>query len=158
MVGKPEPFLRTAANEGFGTFSPDGLWMAYASDESGSTEVYVRPFPGAGGRSQISTGGGSVPIWSRDGRELFYATLDNRIMVTEYTARGDSFSHTKPRLWSDQQIFTPGGRRYFDLHPDGKCFAVFPRPESSEKPGNLHVTFLLNFFDEVRRRAPADKK
>jgi serine/threonine-protein kinase len=156
--GKPEPFLRTPANEAFSVFSPDGHWTAYASDESGQFEVYVRPFPGPGGKWQISTGGGSVPIWSHDGRELFYATLDNRVMVADYVAKGDSFSYTKPRLFSDTQI-NDNGNRYFDLHPDGKRFAVFPRSQASdEKQGNLHVTFLLNFTDELRRRATATGK
>jgi hypothetical protein len=85
-----------------------------------------------------------VPVWSRDGRELFYATLDNKIMVTEYTAKGDSFTYSKPRLWSDVQIREAAGRRYFDLAPDGKRFAVFLRPDApKEKQGNVHVTFRI---------------
>ena len=84
--GKPELFLRTPFDETEPAFSPDGRWIAYASNESGRYEVYVRPFPGGApsgsGKWQISTGGGFHPIWSRDGRELFYETLsDNRIMV-----------------------------------------------------------------------------
>ena len=153
--GKPESFLSTPAAESFGIFSPDGRWIAYASDESGQPEVYVRPFPGPGGKWQISTGGGLVSVWSRDGHELFYVSLDDRIMVADYTAKGDSFSYSKPRLWSDMQIFEAGGRRFFDLAPDGKRFAVFPRPDlSEEKQGNVHITFLLNFPDELRRRVP----
>jgi serine/threonine-protein kinase len=156
--GKPEPFLRTPANEAFSAFSPDGHWIAYTSDETGQIEVYVRPFPGPGGKWQVSTGGGSVPIWSNDGRELFYASLDERIMVTEYVVKGDSFSNTKPRLFSDIQI-NDNGNRYFDVHPDGKRFAVFPRLEAgTEKQGNLHITFMLNFADELRRIAPISKK
>ncbi len=97
-------------------------------------------------------------MWSRDGRELFYANLDNRIMVAEVTAKGDSFSNSKRRLWSDRQILDAGGRRYFDLAPDGKRFAVLARPETNEeKPGNVHITFLLNFFDDLRRRMPTGK-
>jgi serine/threonine-protein kinase len=155
--GKPESFLRTPSVEIFPAFSPDGRWMAYASDESGRLEVYVRPFPGPGGKWQISTGGGTMPTWSRDGRELFYSTPDNRLMVTEYTAKGESFSYAKPRLWSDTRIYS-SGRKYFDLAPDGKRFVVFPRADAGdEKKGSVHVTFLLNFFDEVRRRIPEGK-
>ena len=155
--GKSEPFLRTPFNETMPVFSPDGRWIAYYSDESGTNEVYVRPFPGPGGKWQISTGGGRYPVWSRNGRELFYETRDNQIMVTEYTAKGGSFAASKPRSWSDKRIYNPGGV-HADLAPDGKRFAVFPRAETTgEDKGSLHVTFLLNFFDELRRRAPMGK-
>jgi serine/threonine-protein kinase len=91
IAGTPEPFLRTAANELFPAFSPDGRWMAYASDESGDFEVYVRPFPGPGGKWHISTAGGMMPVWSRAGRELAYESLDGRLMMVSYTVRGDAF-------------------------------------------------------------------
>jgi Tol biopolymer transport system component len=164
-LGKPELFLRTPFNELWPAFSPDGRWIAYVSDESGRYEVYVRPFPGeapsGSGKWQISTGGGGHPIWSRDGRELFYQAPDTRIMVTTYTARADSFAADKPRLWSDTQILEPsgGGPWDLDLAPDGKRFAVFPRPDATgEQKGSVHVTVLLNFFDELRRRVPAGGK
>jgi hypothetical protein len=97
-------------------------------------------------------------IWSNNGRELFYETPDNRIMVVDYTANGDSFAFEKPRLWSDKQIFYPGMLN-LALHPDGKRFAVFPMPESmAGEKGPLRVTFLLNFFDELRRRVPTGTK
>jgi Tol biopolymer transport system component len=151
--GKPEPFLRTASDEYVPMFSPDGRWIAYRSNESGTSEVYVRPFPGGrGGKWQISTGGGLYGIWSNNGRELFYETADNRIMVVDYTANGDSFVSGKPRLWSEEQVFNRGNAN-LALAPDGKRFAVFPMPEASgPEKGTVHVTFLLNFLDEVRRK------
>jgi Tol biopolymer transport system component len=153
--GKPEPFLATAVRQVDATFSPDGKWMAYSSNESGVDDIFVRPFPGSGGKWRISTGGGKFPTWSRTGRELFYFSLsDGRIMVANYTVQGDSFSATKPRVWSDRQVLMPNFIRVLDLHPDGKRFAVFPRPEIEEAKGNLHVTFLLNFSDELRHRSP----
>jgi Tol biopolymer transport system component len=153
--GKSEPFLRTPANELRPAFSPDGRWIAYTSDESGRYEIYVRAFPGPGGKWQISTTGGNPPMWSRDGRELFFETLDNRIMVADYTAKGDSFVAGKPRLWSETQIRGTGAVVNLDLAPDGKRFAVFPMPDpKAEEKGSVHVTFLLNFFDEVTRRIP----
>jgi Tol biopolymer transport system component/predicted Ser/Thr protein kinase len=162
--GKPELFLRTPFDDREPAFSPDGRWIAYSSQESGRFEVYVRPFPG-GARSasvkwQISTGGGLHPIWSRAGRELFYETLDNRIMVSTYTAKADSFAVDKPRLWSSTQILeAPGFSWNLDLAPDGKRFAVLPRPDATgEQKGSVHVTVLLNFFDELRRRVPAGGK
>ena len=66
--------------------------------------MYVRPFPGPGGRWQISKGGGFVPLWSRDGRELLFETLDQRVMAVGYSAKGDSFAAGKPRLWSETRL------------------------------------------------------
>jgi serine/threonine-protein kinase len=153
--GKPEPFLTTAVRQVDATFSPDGKWMAYSSNESGIDDVFVRPFPGPGAKSKVSTGGGKFPVWSRTGHELFYFSLgDSRIMVANYTIQGDSFNVTKSRVWSDRQVLLPNFIRVLDLHPDGKRFAVFPRPETAAAKGNLHVTFLLNFSDELRRRLP----
>ena len=135
------------------------------SNESGRYEVYVRPFPGRAssesGKWQISTGGGFHPVWSRDGRELFYEALtpDSRIMATTYTAKAGSFAADKPRPWSNTQILDPVvGILNLDLAPDGKRFAVFPRPDTAgEQKGSVHVTVLLNFFDELRRRVPVGK-
>ena len=145
-------------------FSPDGRWIAYTSNESGRTEVYVRPFPGGAssgsGKWQISTGGGRYPIWSRNGRELFYENPDSRIMVVTYTAKADSFAAGKPSSWSNTEILQPraGDAWNLALAPDGKRFAVFPRPEATgQQKGSVHVTVLLNFFDELRRRVPTGK-
>jgi Tol biopolymer transport system component len=153
--GKPEPFLTTAVRQVDAAVSPDGKWMAYSSNESGVDDMFVRPFPGPGGKWRVSTGGGKYPTWSRTGRELLYFSLsDGRIMVANYTVQGDSFIATKPRVWSDRQVLQPNFIRVLDLHPDGKRFAVFPRPEIEAAKGNLHLTFLLNFSDELRRRSP----
>jgi hypothetical protein len=139
-------------------FSPDGRWIAYRSNESGTNEIYVRPFPaGRGGKWQISNGGGLYGIWSNNGRELFYEMADNLIMVVDYTVNGDSFLPGKPRLWSEKRIFYVGSAN-LALHPDGKRFAVFPMPEAAgPEKGTVRVTFLQNFFDELKRRIPADR-
>ena len=90
-AGQPEPFLRTAAVETYPSFSPDGRWLAYTSTESDVAAIYVRPFPGPGGKWQIAPSG-TMPVWSPNGRELFYRTLeDRRIMVVSYSADGDAF-------------------------------------------------------------------
>ena len=153
--GKPEPFLLKPAREALPRFSPDSRWVAYRSDESGSNEIYVRPFPAAGGgKWQISQGGGLYALWSKNSHELFYETLDNRIMVVDYTVDGSAFVPGKPREWSDKQLFFAGTSN-LDLAPDGKRFAVLALPDA-EEPGkrSVHVTMLLNFFDEVKRRIP----
>jgi serine/threonine-protein kinase len=152
--GKPELFLRTPFTEVYPAFSPDGHWIAYGSDESGASEVYVRPFPGPGGKWQVSTGGGTMPVWSRNGRELFYraGSGQNRIMVANYTAKGDAFVADKPRLWSEKQFGVTANYANFDLAPDGKRFAVLMTPEGEGEKAPSHLNFLLSFFDELRRR------
>ena len=159
-AGKPEIFLQTQFNEREPSFSPDGRWLAYASDDSGAYQVYVRAFPDKGGKWQISNNGGAYPVWSRNGRELFFRTDDNRIMVADYTVKGDSFVAGKPRLWSEKKLADFGGVgiQNYDLAPDGKRIAALMPVESAEaQPAQNHVVFLMNFFDELRRRAPAAK-
>ena len=80
-AGKPEIFLQTSSDERNPSFSPDGHWLAYVSNESGDFQLYVRTFPDKGGKWQISSAGGAYPMWSRSRRELFFASLENRIMV-----------------------------------------------------------------------------
>jgi serine/threonine-protein kinase len=121
--GKPAPFLQTPFNEILPAFSGDGRWLAYRSEESGSSEIFVRPFPSPGGKWQISTNGGLYATWSSNNRELFYETLDYRIMVVDYTVNGASFVAGKPRLWSDRQLLSLGVVN-LALAPDGKRFAV----------------------------------
>jgi Tol biopolymer transport system component/predicted Ser/Thr protein kinase len=157
--GKPDLFLNTQASERYPAISPSGQWIAYESDESGTYEVYVRPFPnppgGAGGKWQISTGGGALPIWAPHSRELFFQNPDHRIIVTDYELKNEFFVPGKPHVWSDQRVRDLGGIPNYDLAPDGKRFAIFPEIKAPvEEKGDVHVTFLLNFFDELRRRAP----
>jgi serine/threonine-protein kinase len=115
----------------------------------------VRPFPNSSGRRwPISSGGGLYAIWSNNGRELFYETMDNRIMVVDYSIENGSFVSGKPRLWSEKQLFYAGGVN-LDLAPDGR-FAVLALPDTpAGEKGSVHVTMLFNFFDELRRRIPA---
>ncbi len=156
-LGKAEVFLRTSFSEWDPAFSPDGHWLVYSSDESGKEEVYVRPFPGPGGKSQISTGGGSYPLWSRDGRKLFFLTPDWLIMVTNCTAKGDSFAAGKPQVWARENLPSLGGNYPYDLAPDGKRFAVVLNPGGTQVRSTDSVTVLLNFFDELRRKVPPGK-
>jgi len=154
-AGKPEVFLSTPATENLPRFSPDGRWIAYRSNESGREEVYVRPFPaGNGGKSQISDRGGLYGLWANDGHELFYETTDNQIMVVDYRVESGGFIPGKPRLWSDRRIFYTGTSN-LDLAPDGKRFLVLMTPEPAPGDRNpVHITMLLNFFDEVKRKIP----
>jgi serine/threonine-protein kinase len=158
-AGKPEVFLQTPADERSPSLSPDGRWMAYASDESGIYQVYVRAFPDTGGKWQISNSSGAYPMWSRTGHELFFETLENRIMVAAYAVKGESFVADKPRVWSEKQL---GGivnsTRNVDLAPDGKrVVALMPVETADGQRAQSQVTFLLNFFDELRRKVPVGK-
>ena len=118
----------------------------------------MRSFPDKGGKWLISTSSGAVPVWSPNGRELFYRTEDQRIMVVTYSATGDVFVAEKPRLWTEKRLAVNNGRN-FDIAPDGKRFvALMPADASEEQKTQSHVIFLQNFFYEVRRRAPDGKR
>ena len=155
---KPKSFLDSPASESEPAFSPDGRWLAYSSSESGSYEVYVRPFPGPGGKWQVSTGGGYLPKWSHKSKEIFYRTPDTKIMVATYSASGDSFRVDKPRLWSPGQFSELGiFSNNFDLHPDDKRFAVVKGPGTGQTSVVSKVNLILNFFDELRSKFPPGK-
>ncbi len=134
-----------------GQYLPSG----HVSNESGRYEVYVRPFPGPGGRWPISTEGGFFPTWSRNGRELFYEAPDRRLMVASYSEHAGSFLAQKPRPWCDARVPTLQDVRGFDLHPDGRRFAVLQEIEQPGDEVRNRVVLFLNFFDELRRLAPA---
>ena len=156
-LGEQELFLGTQFNELHPAFSPDGRWLAYQSDESGHGQVYVRPFPGPGGRWQISQDGGFYPRWSRGGRELFFE-LAYRLFAVHYSVRGDSFLAGKPESWSGALVLGFRERVNYDVAADGKRLALVlsqDRVAASKPP--THLTFLLNFFDELRRRATVGK-
>jgi Tol biopolymer transport system component len=156
-AGTPTSFLSTAALEREPMFSPDGKWLAYQANDTGTFEIYVRPFPGPGGKWRISPAGGITPTWSRTRRELLYRSPENQLMVAAYTATGDSFRAEKPRLWAEGYIGPQTGQRSFDLHPDGERVAVAPELGSFDRPQD-RLVFILNFFDELRRMAPAGKR
>lgn len=150
--GQAELFLRGAYNA---AFSPDGRWIAYSSNEASGLDVYVRPFPAHGGKWQVSNrGGGLCPVWSRDGHKLLFSSLGGLIYIVDYTASADSFFPGSPRPWPGAAIQNSGILPNFDLSADGTRIVVLPIPPSEETKGNLHATFMLNFFDEVRRRIP----
>jgi eukaryotic-like serine/threonine-protein kinase len=156
--GQSKPFVNTTFNEILPAFSPDGKWIAYQSNESGVSEIYVRPFPGPGGKWQISAGGGAYPEWSRDGKELFYRAPDLKMMAANYTESGDSFRADKPRVWSPGQFANRQYTRNFSLHPDGKRFAVLKAPGTDAgAPPITKVNFIFNLFDELRAKVPAGK-
>jgi serine/threonine protein kinase/Tol biopolymer transport system component len=156
--GQPTPFLNTAFDEQMPSFSPDGHWLAYVSNDTGQPEVYVRPFPASGssnGRWTVSNGGALYPIWSKKRQELFYSAFNSELMVASYTVRGDSIQFDKPRRWSPRQFMVRPRLLSYDLHPDGDRFAVAVLPQAGAGAKPEKIVFVFNFFDELKRLAPA---
>jgi len=153
---KPQPFLQSSSNEGGAKVSPDGHWLAYQSDESGRGEVYVRPFPGPGGKSQISTDGGTEPMWSRNGRELFYRSGDKMMAATIETK--PVFAAAKPKLLFEGHYLagTYVLMQNYDVSSDGQRFLMVKASEQETAPTQLNL--ILNWSDELRKRVPAGKK
>jgi eukaryotic-like serine/threonine-protein kinase len=146
---QPQPFAPSRFNESSPTFSPDGRWLAYVSDESGRNEVYLRSFPGPGESHTVSVGGGSDPVWDRRGRELFYRNGDSMMVVTVTTQ--PTFIAGRPRL-----LFTGPfvrGNNY-DVSPDGESFVMVESGEDSGAATKINV--MLNWFDELKRLIPTN--
>ena len=138
--------------------SLDGRWLAYPSQEAGRYDVYVQPFPLTGAKYQISTVGGSSgsPLWSPDGKQLFYLRPGtNQILAVDIQTQ-PSFLIGKTTPLPIQGFVQTGGRNYH-ITPDGKYFvALFPQSETSpEKPPPEQIYITLNWFEELKQRAPA---
>ncbi len=156
QVRKAEPFLRTPFNEGSARFSPDGRWLAYLSNESGRYEVYVQPYPGPGGKWQISTEGGTEPVWNPNGRELFYRSGDKMMAVDIATQPG--FAAGKPKvLFEGQYLPTPATFPNYDVAPDGQRFLML-KPIEQAQAAPTQINVVLNWFEELKRRVPTGTK
>jgi serine/threonine protein kinase/Tol biopolymer transport system component len=156
QVRKAQPFLRAPFLHSAPRFSPDGRWLAYVSDESGRFEVYVQPYPGPGGKWQISTEGGTEPAWNPNGRELFYRSGDKMMGVD--IATQSSFAAGKPRmLFEGPYLPTPVTFPNYDVAPDGQRFLMLKASESAEAaPTQINV--VLNWFEELKQKVPTGKK
>jgi len=153
---KAQPFLRTPFNESAPRFSPDGRWLAYVSDESGRREIYVQPYPGPGGKWQISTEGGTEPTWNRNGRELFYRSGDKMMAVDITTQPG--FAAGKPRLLFEGHYQpTPGTTPNYDVSPDGQRFLMI-KPTEQAQAAPTQINVVLNWFEELKQKVPTGKK
>jgi serine/threonine-protein kinase len=155
---KQEPFLRTSFNEGAAQFSPDGRWLAYASDESGRFEIYLQPYPGPGGKWQISTEGGTEPAWNPNGRELFYRSGD-KMMAVEITTQ-PSLSAGKPKVLfagQYQPSLNPVPNANYDVSPDGQRFLML-KPSESAEAAPTQINVVLNWFEELKQKVPAGNK
>jgi eukaryotic-like serine/threonine-protein kinase len=144
----PQRVLSKIAQRPSAVFSPDGRWLAYTSNESGRSEVFVRSFPGDS-RWHVSSAGGWAPAWSRRRNELFYLSPDSHLMLVSYTVEGNTFRANPPQKWSEQRINERWGPRPFDLHPDGDRIVV--SGDLANRTNVDKVVLVSNFVDEVRR-------
>lgn len=144
---KPEPrvFLKTPFDEDFGRFSPDGRWVAYESNESGAREVYAAPFPGPGGKRQISSGGGGIPAWRRDGRELFYMTRGGQLMAAEVSESNGTLEIGRVQKLFDG-LATGAGTSYA-VAADGQKFVVVESAAATARP----LTLVENWTAALRK-------
>jgi len=142
-----QPFLATRFAEAGPRFSPDGSWISYGSDESGHSEIYVRPYPGPGRKWQVSTEGGVHQIWSRDGKELFYRVGQKFMSAAVHFT--PEFTVEKPRLLFDGPYVMVGGQD-FDVTPDGQRFLAL---EPIDAGPVTHLNVVLNWFEEVKQKA-----
>jgi serine/threonine-protein kinase len=144
--GEPEILLGTPFHEAGGVLSPDDRWLAYASDESGRSEVYVRPFRGSGERALVSTNGGVEPMWSRDGRELFYRNGHKLMAVSVSADPALSLGQVMTLFDAPFRMGTPSAQ--YDVAADGRLVMV-------GEPRTTQIHVVLDWFDELKRLAPA---
>jgi dipeptidyl aminopeptidase/acylaminoacyl peptidase len=136
-------------------FSPDGRWIAYSSNDSGRFEIYARPFPGPGGKVQVSTEGGTEAVWSRDGSELFYRN-GGRMMSVPVRVGAEL------RVGRPVVLFERPGLlalpfvefRQYDVAPDGKSFVMIQLPDAQASPASVPI-LVTNWFSELERKVSA---
>jgi eukaryotic-like serine/threonine-protein kinase len=152
---KPRPFDQGGVYETAPRFSPDGRWIAYASNESGRFEIYVQPYPGPGGKYQISTDGGTEPVWNPKAGELFYRN-GNKMMAVGVTTKG-TFSAGQPKvLFEGSYVPTPRSFPDYDVSPDGQRFLMLRAAGQTQAPEQINV--VLNWSEELKRIAPGGGK
>jgi eukaryotic-like serine/threonine-protein kinase len=151
---KPQPFSQTPTSSFGPVFSPDGRWLAYMSNESGRAEVYVTYYPGPGSKWQISTDGGSEPVWNHNGRELFYRTA-NKMMAVDVTTQ-PAFSAGKPSvLFEDHYVLGASSPANYDVSADGQRFLMI---KAKEEATPTQINVVLNWTEELKGRVPPGTK
>jgi len=140
---KPFPYVNTEFQEGRAKLSPNGQFLAYVSDESKRDEVYVQTFPEHGGKWQISTGGGDVPVWSRDGRELYFISTDLKMMAVEVKGDGKKFEAGVPK-----PLFDVRQSAQFDVSKDGRFLIHVPQDQAGT---NVPLTVVVNWQAALKK-------
>jgi eukaryotic-like serine/threonine-protein kinase len=142
-------FLATPAYEGAPRLSPDGAWIAYQSNETGSPEIFVRSFPDGGEKTQISRGGAFRPVWRRDGKEVFYLSPDCDLMAVPITLKPSLLAGTPEKLF--RTSIDPGGAStytQFDVHPDNQRFIMVVPVTDAPQPVNV----ILNWQSLLKKQ------
>jgi serine/threonine-protein kinase len=152
------PVVRTPQAEQNVEISPDGRWLAYDSNDSGPSQIFVRPFPNAtGGKTQVSTNGGSQPLWARNGRELFYIAPDGTLMSVSITSGATWSAGTPTRVvqkpyFSGTAVSSP---RAYDVSPDNQRFLMLKQADSRDQPpAPATVVVVQNWLEELKRLVP----
>ena len=148
-----EMLFDTEFQEAAPAISPDGGWIAYHSDETGQNEVYVQRFPGLGDKEAISTDGGGQPLWSPDGKELFYRNGDEMMVVPVET--DPTFSAGAPEVLFEQQYYLDRARRTYDLAPDGR-FLMVKEATDDDAADAPQLILVQNWHEELKRLVPID--
>jgi len=153
-TGRTHALVETSFNERNGVVSPDGRWLAYESDSSGQFEIYVQPFPNVnGGQWKVSSAGGTRPLWSPNGHELFYVGPSGALMAARVDSRGSAWSASTPQKIVDGPYVTitaASGRNY-DVSRDGRRFLMVKPAANRASP---HIVIVQNWFEELRRLVP----
>ena len=147
----PRPLATTEFDELQPRLSPDGKWLAYISDESGRYEVYVRALEGAGGRTLVSAGGGTEPMWARDGGRLFYR--DGQRMMAANVVRTPTFAVTARAMLFEGNYDLATAHANYDVSPGGKGFVMTAPTEE-----RAQVVVVQNWMSELRTRLGAKAK
>jgi serine/threonine-protein kinase len=152
---RPHPLIQTMFGERNAEIAPDGRWLAYESNESGREEIYVRPFPDvSGGRWQVSTGGGRMPLWSRNGQELFYGSPDGALMGVRIEPGPSWHSSTSARILQGHIAYSGFGRA-FDVAPDGRRFLMI-RDGGGNEAALQNLVIVQNWLEELKRLVPTN--
>ena len=149
-TARPELMFAAAERADNGVVSRDGKWLAFQSEVSGRVEVYVQPFPGPGPRKQVSTTGGSLPLWPRDGRTLYFDSLDNRVMAADVTT-GAAFSASVPRVQFEGRFKTSvNSNTPYDISLDSR--RLLRVQQIHPDAGVTHIDVVLNWATQLGRR------
>jgi eukaryotic-like serine/threonine-protein kinase len=152
--GRPTTNVQVPVGAGWARISPDGRWLAYVVKEGARSEVYVQPFPAPGGRTQISTDGGTEPVWNPNGRELFYRQADKMMAVD--IATQPALIAQKPRmLFESADLLRVSTTPNYDVSRDGQRFLMVQASKQQSMP---QLNVVVNWFEELKRRAPAVKE
>lgn len=155
----PKAFVDTAAVEKHSSFSPDGRWLAYmATSSQGASDVFIQPFPPTGAKYQVSSGGGRAPVWSPDGKQLFFHhSFTNQLLVVDVSA-AQGLTFGSPVTLPIDGTIHPQSQRNYDVTPDGKQLVVV-LPEQATRGGAagsapVQINVVMNWFEELKARAP----